>query len=44
VKEFSFSRFYAISPEYKIITPVFLEWFLGMFEGDGSLIKAERGD
>jgi hypothetical protein len=43
-----FSKYYQINSEfygkYKQPTPEFLTWLIGFAEGDGSFIKASRGD
>ena len=42
---FDFSRFYKQNNgEYKHVSSEFLEWFVGFFEGDGSLVVNHRND
>jgi hypothetical protein len=44
--EFNFDSYYKVSKLLKLPTPSkeFLAWFIGFSEGDGSFIKATRGD
>ena len=41
---FDFREFQKIGGMSADCNQSFLEWFVGMWEGDGSLIKRERGD